>query len=766
MSVGDNFRALSVGCRTLVLCRQTGVSTQVTGLPRLRGGCSATVALAAVAAAVDGLLAVDLSLPGTAELLDLLREVERQSRRLAAASVAVIGQIDARGVAAPEGCQSTAALVRQVIMIGKDESSRRARLAAGICPSTGLSGAAVPARFPLVGAAVTAGEVAVREAALICSTITGFPRHHPPTVVEAAEQFLVDQAAVLDPKTFKQTAREIALMANPDGTPDDRDAHEKMEFHLGRRREDGLTRCWGLLDDLTAEALRAAFGSMCSPSAERRNDRVDVQWPSDPDDGDGDQGEANGGIDPDPTQPSAPDQDGHSASDDDAVGPFLPDSTEQAADVPLDVVPDVHATGERDEAADPDVDHETGPDADNGADDAEEQPSNEPTPSDLPPARGDQTDDLAPAIPGSGESQTTPTGPDQPPMSRIGIYGSDPGPAAGRVGGRPPDPPPEPAPAAPDASTGVVEGCQRNGFVAAAPPDHTDGRPPDSPCDCAPAAAPYLSTGAAEGCPDDDLGLGQLAAVGQVWRAPRLPYEWAPLGSVPSDYHPPPGSTETLPDVPDGATLASAGGTPMPGPPSDRRSAGTKRAQALSIILTTFLDLGVAPTQGGQRPHIVVTIDEQSLTDRTRPARLGFGDQLPAGQLRMLACDAKIIPAVLGGASEVLDVGRSMRTFTAACRTAILLRDVGCVFPGCGMPGRWAEFHHIQHWADGGPSDLHNGCLLCKRHHMLIHQEQWQVRMGADRLPEIIPPTSHDLEQRPLRNTQHRPPVFAWPQVG
>ena len=259
--------------------------------------------MAAVAAAVDGLLAADLSLPGTAELLDLLREVERQSRRLAAVSVAVIGQIDARGLAAPQGCQSTAALVRQVITIGKDESSRRARLAAGICPSTGLSGAAVPPRFPLVGAAVTAGEVGVREAALICSTITGFPRHHPPAVVEAAEQFLVDQAAVLDPKTFKQTAREIALMANPDGTPDDRDAHEKMEFHLGQRREDGLTRCWGLLDDLTAEALRAAFGSMCSPSAERRNDRVDVQWPNGPDDADGDgegvDGAPTGGIDPD-----------------------------------------------------------------------------------------------------------------------------------------------------------------------------------------------------------------------------------------------------------------------------------------------------------------------------------------------------------------------------------------------------------------------------------------------------------------------------------
>ena len=253
--------------------------------------------------------------------------------------------------------------------------------------------------------------------------------------------------------------------------------------------------------------------------------------------------------------------------------------------------------------------------------------------------------------------------------------------------------------------------------------------------------------------------------MGPVWRAPRLPYEWAPLGSVPSDYHTATnivGST-AAPDL-DGATPERPGYATRP--PPDRRSAGTKRAQALAVIVTQFLDAGVAPTQGGQRPHIVVTIDEQSLTDRTRPARLGYGDQLPAGQLRMLACDAKIIPAVLGGASEVLDVGRSMRTFTAACRTAILLRDVGCVFPGCGLPGRWAEFHHIQHWADGGPSDLHNGCLLCKRHHMLIHQEQWQVRMGTDRLPEIIPPTSHDLEQRPLRNTQHRPPVFAWPEVG
>jgi HNH endonuclease len=84
----------------------------------------------------------------------------------------------------------------------------------------------------------------------------------------------------------------------------------------------------------------------------------------------------------------------------------------------------------------------------------------------------------------------------------------------------------------------------------------------------------------------------------------------------------------------------------------------------------------------------------------------------------------------------------------------------------CSMPGKWAEFHHIRPWNNGGPSDPHNGCLLCRRHHTLIHQDEWQIRLGADRLPEIIPPTSHDLEQRPLRNTLHRPPVRTWPQVG
>ncbi len=96
-------------------------------------------------------------------------------------------------------------------------------------------------------------------------------------------------------------------------------------------------------------------------------------------------------------------------------------------------------------------------------------------------------------------------------------------------------------------------------------------------------------------------------------------------------------------------------------------------------------------------------------------------------QVRMLACDSGVIGAVLGGRSELLDMGRSMRAFNAATARAIRLRDQGCIFPGCDMPGLWTENHHIRHWADGGASDYRNGCLLCRRHHTFVHVGDWTV---------------------------------------
>lgn len=95
---------------------------------------------------------------------------------------------------------------------------------------------------------------------------------------------------------------------------------------------------------------------------------------------------------------------------------------------------------------------------------------------------------------------------------------------------------------------------------------------------------------------------------------------------------------------------------------------------------------------------------------------------LSAGAIRRLACEATIIPAVLGGPSSVLDLGYTERYFTPAQRRALTIRDKHCTYPGCTIPPQWCECHHVRHWCHGGPTTLDNGALLCGRHHTIVHQ--------------------------------------------
>ncbi len=108
-----------------------------------------------------------------------------------------------------------------------------------------------------------------------------------------------------------------------------------------------------------------------------------------------------------------------------------------------------------------------------------------------------------------------------------------------------------------------------------------------------------------------------------------------------------------------------------------------------------------------------------------RPRRVGmtaFGQVLTPTEVRMLACDAQITPAVLGGAGEVLELGRSRRLATPAILTALALRDKGCSYPGCTMPPGWSDAHHLRHWVEGGPTEPDNMTLLCRHHHTTVHR--------------------------------------------
>jgi hypothetical protein len=188
----------------------------------------------------------------------------------------------------------------------------------------------------------------------------------------------------------------------------------------------------------------------------------------------------------------------------------------------------------------------------------------------------------------------------------------------------------------------------------------------------------------------------------------------------------------------------------------DRRSAGQRRADALVEVCRLALACGELPDHGGDRPQVAVTIDVDALRKQTGAATLDDGTVLSPAAARRLACDARILPAVLGGAGQVLDLGRERRLFIGPVRRALVLRDRGCAFPGCDRPPRWCQSHHVRSWLDGGPTSLGNGVLLCGHHHRVIHQGQWRVRIAADGLPEFVPPRYIDPEQRPRRNTYHR----------
>ena len=163
------------------------------------------------------------------------------------------------------------------------------------------------------------------------------------------------------------------------------------------------------------------------------------------------------------------------------------------------------------------------------------------------------------------------------------------------------------------------------------------------------------------------------------------------------------------------------------------------------------------PSGGGQVPHITMTIAYDPLTRAIADAALDFAGPLPAGAARRIACDAAILPMVLGGHSQVLDVGRAQRLFTSAQRRALTERDRGCAWPGCDRPPAWTQAHHILSWLDGGPTDLDNGVLLCLFHHQQAHRSEWTITLGADRRPDFIPPTWIDPRQHPRRNPTHRP---------
>jgi hypothetical protein len=128
---------------------------------------------------------------------------------------------------------------------------------------------------------------------------------------------------------------------------------------------------------------------------------------------------------------------------------------------------------------------------------------------------------------------------------------------------------------------------------------------------------------------------------------------------------------------------------------------------------------------------------------------------ITASTIRKIACDADIIPILLGSQGRILDVGRTTRVFPPHIRKALNARDQGCAFPNCTIPATWCEAHHITYWSQGGPTSTDNGVLLCTHHHHLIHKEQWKIHI-KNGVPWFIPPPHIDPRQQPRQNHHHK----------
>jgi hypothetical protein len=173
------------------------------------------------------------------------------------------------------------------------------------------------------------------------------------------------------------------------------------------------------------------------------------------------------------------------------------------------------------------------------------------------------------------------------------------------------------------------------------------------------------------------------------------------------------------------------------------------RADGAVALAESFLAGHPVSGTGGDRFQVVVHLDQDVLgPDGTLAGTLEDGTHLSAETFRRVACDCGLVAA--GSHGEELSIGRRTRTIPPAIRRALMLRDHGCVFPGC-THSRFLHGHHIRHWLHGGETSVDNTCLLCSVHHHLVHEGGWTIARSADGELVYTSPAGRGLPIKPVR---------------
>jgi hypothetical protein len=182
----------------------------------------------------------------------------------------------------------------------------------------------------------------------------------------------------------------------------------------------------------------------------------------------------------------------------------------------------------------------------------------------------------------------------------------------------------------------------------------------------------------------------------------------------------------------------------------DARSTEQLASDAFLELLRAGADADSSALLGTGAPVVRVLITERDLRAQNGIGWIeGQPGAISAATARRLACGGRIELATLDNGAMPLNIGRAQRHFTLKQRIALAVIFGGCAWPGCDREPSWCEGHHIDHWQrDHGPTDLANGILLCKHHHLLLHDHGWEIhRQNDDHL--LIPPTSVDPTRTP-----------------
>jgi hypothetical protein len=169
-------------------------------------------------------------------------------------------------------------------------------------------------------------------------------------------------------------------------------------------------------------------------------------------------------------------------------------------------------------------------------------------------------------------------------------------------------------------------------------------------------------------------------------------------------------------------------------------------------------------------PEVSVLIDLDTLTSGLHGQTVcetADGNPLPPETVRRLCCDANIVPVVLGGSGEVLDVGREQRLANRAQRRALRAMYRSCAYPGCPVRVEACRIHHVHWWDHNGRTDLHNLVPLCSTHHHLVHEGGWTLTLHPDRTITLHRPdgtlffegTTVDRSAPPPSTVTPRPPL-------